>query len=81
MVGLSIIDPAAMRRLSFRFNVDKLIQALTFLASKGVANLTKLRAAELLFFADKYHLRKFGRPILGDAYYCLDKSPIPSDAS
>jgi uncharacterized phage-associated protein len=72
------MDPSTMRRLSFRFNVDKLIQTLTFLASRGVADLTKLRAAKLLFFADKYHLRKFGRPIVGDAYYCLDKGPIPS---
>jgi uncharacterized phage-associated protein len=31
-----------------------------------------------LYFADKEHLVKYGRPILGDHYYRLEHGPIPT---
>ncbi len=32
----------------------------------------------MLYYVDKYHLIRHGRPILGDVYYRLDYGPIPS---
>jgi uncharacterized phage-associated protein len=67
-----------MKSLSFPFRVEKLVQALVFFSKAGIRDLTKLKAAKLLYFADKEHLVKHGRPILGDDYFCLDKGPVPS---
>lgn len=66
--------------LSFPFDIDKLIQALTLLSRRGVGELTRLKAAKLLYFADKEHLLRHGRPILGDEYFALEMGPIPSRA-
>jgi uncharacterized phage-associated protein len=66
-----------MSRLQFEFDPVKLGQALAFLA-QGIGDLTKLKAAKLLYFADKLHLVRYGRPITGDRYYCLDHGPVPS---
>jgi uncharacterized phage-associated protein len=65
-------------QIRFEFDPSKLVQGLVFFSTKGVSELTKLKAAKLFYFADKEHLLHFGRPILGDTYYCLDKGPIPS---
>jgi uncharacterized phage-associated protein len=66
-----------MTALQFDFDAVKLGQALAYLAG-GVRDLTKLKAAKLLYFADKAHLLGHGRPIVGDRYYCLDHGPVPS---
>lgn len=66
-----------MAALQFDFDAIKLGQALAYL-SAGVHDLTKLKAAKLLYFADKRHLVTCGRPITGDRYYCLDHGPVPS---
>ena len=69
-----------MSKLHFRFDLAKFIQALVFLSKGGVSDLTKLKAAKLLYFADKEHLLKYGRPIIGDVYYALNLGPLPSQA-
>jgi uncharacterized phage-associated protein len=66
--------------LSFPFNSRKLAEALAFLASSNVPDLTKLKAVKLVYFADRLHLLRFGRPIVGGQYFCLDKGPVPSEA-
>jgi uncharacterized phage-associated protein len=67
-------------RINFEFQPEKLVQALAFFAHRGIADLTKLKAAKLLFLADKYHLLKYGRPITGDQYFCMDFGPVPSES-
>ncbi len=69
-----------MSRLDFRFNLSKYIQALVFFSKNGVTDLTKLKAAKLFYFADKEHLLKYGRPIIGDMYFALNLGPVPSHA-
>jgi uncharacterized phage-associated protein len=39
-----------------------------------------MKAAKLLFFADKMHLLRYGRPIIGDDYFCLEHGPIPTQS-
>ncbi len=65
------------KRIEFKFDVKKLINALAFFAGE-VKDLDKLKAAKLLYLVDKHHLVRYGRPILGDCYFRLDKGPIPS---
>lgn len=67
-----------MSELKFTFSLDKLIYAIAFFATRGIPDLTKLKVAKLLFFADKDHLLQFGRPIIGDEYFCLPYGPVPS---
>src|SRR5712692_1937947 len=69
-----------MSRITFNFKLEKLVHALAYFSKNGVRDLTKLKAAKLLYFADKEHLLKHGRPILGDTYYCLPYGPVPSVA-
>jgi len=33
---------------------------------------------KLAFFADRYHLRNYARPISGDIYYAMKLGPVPS---
>jgi uncharacterized phage-associated protein len=67
-------------RIAFSFHPEKVVQALVYFSERGVRNLTKLKAAKLLFFADKYHLLKYGRPVVGDRYVCMNYGPVPSEA-
>jgi uncharacterized phage-associated protein len=70
----------ARTRIAFDFQPEKVIQALAFFSASGINDLTKLKAAKLLFYADKYHLLKYGRPVVGDRYVCMNYGPVPSEA-
>jgi uncharacterized phage-associated protein len=67
-----------MAQLRFRFAPEKLVQALAYFAGRDIRDLDKMKAAMLLFHADKYHLLKYGRPVLGDMYACMEYGPVPS---
>jgi uncharacterized phage-associated protein len=69
-----------MTQIRFKFDPEKLVQALAFFASHGVDDLDTLKAVKLLYFADRQHLLRYGRPILGDDYYCMKNGPIPTNA-
>jgi len=69
-----------MPKLQFTFDLAKFVQALVFFSKNGVSDLTKLKAAKLFYFADKEHLLKYGRPIIGDVYFALNLGPVPSQA-
>jgi uncharacterized phage-associated protein len=74
----STVEDYDMRHIYFDFQEEKLVQALAFFSLQGINDLTKLKAAKLLYFADKIHLNRYGRPITGDCYACMDKGPVPS---
>jgi uncharacterized phage-associated protein len=70
---------ASVRPITFRFDEKKFEDAMVFLA-QHVSDLTTLKAAKLLYLADREHVLKHGRPILGDWYACMDHGPVPSRA-
>ncbi|MEN8254742.1 MAG: Panacea domain-containing protein [Verrucomicrobiota bacterium] len=37
-----------------------------------------MKALKLLFFSDRFHLRKYGRPITNDEYFAMNYGPVPS---
>jgi uncharacterized phage-associated protein len=65
------------KSLSFRFNLEKAVNALAYFASEGVNDLTTLKAAKLLYLADRRHLLQHGRPITGDQYIAMELGPVP----
>lgn len=55
-----------------------MVQAIAFFASRGTPNLDTMKCAKLLYFADRQHLLKYGRPIIGDEYHVMKDGPIPT---
>lgn len=64
-------------RIRFIANTDKVIEALTWLAD-AVPGIDVFHTCKVLFLADREHLRRYGRPILGDNYVAMDDGPVPS---
>lgn len=64
-------------RVRFRLNWDKAIEAVVWLAKKK-PQIGPFYIAKVLYFADKAHLQKYGRPILGDTYIAMEHGPVPS---
>ena len=64
------------------FNADhrKVTQIINFFASKSGGKINKLKALKLIFLADRYHLRKYGRLVSGDYYVAMKLGPVPSTA-
>jgi uncharacterized phage-associated protein len=58
----------------------KATQALNFFARQEGGSINKLKALKLLFFADRYHLRKYGRPLSECEYYAMTHGPVASEA-
>ena len=67
-----------MKPIHFRFDPEKMVQAIAFFASKGVKNLDTMKCAKLLYFADRQHFLKYGRPIIGDEYFVMKDGPVPT---
>ena len=63
--------------IEFNFNVDKAYEVILYLSSLD-EGISKMRLLKYLFFADVYHINKYGRPILGDKYVAMVKGPVLS---
>lgn len=57
----------------------KSTQALNYFARKKGGKINKMKAIKLVFFADRYHLRKYGRPVVGDIYWAMKLGPVGSN--
>jgi uncharacterized phage-associated protein len=66
--------------MAFPFSHRKTTQALNFFARQAGGSQDKLKALKLIYFADRYHLRRFGRPITGDEYLAMPYGPVASGA-
>ena len=64
--------------MSLSFAYRKATQALNYYARMAGGRVNKLKALKLIFFADRYHLRKYGRPITNDRYWAMSYGPVPS---
>ena len=67
---------------SFMMNdTRKIIQALTYIAYQQPGHkINSMKAYKLLWLADRYHLRQYGRTITGDTFFALPHGVVPSDA-
>ena len=53
-------------------------QALNYLAHLEGGQIDKLKALKLIYFADKYHLRKYSSLISNDKYFAMQRGPVAS---
>ena len=65
--------------IRFQFELDKFITCMSIFAQK-VKDFDKLKACKLLYYVDKIHLLKYGRPVFGDLYKHLPYGPVPTQA-
>lgn len=63
--------------LRFQFDEKKGVEALTYIASKW-PGITAFYAAKVLFFAEKWHLNRYARPVVGDTFIAMPNGPVPS---
>lgn len=63
--------------LRFQFNESKGVEALAHIADKW-AGITAFYASKVLFFAEKMHLNRYSRPIVGDTFIAMPNGPVPS---
>lgn len=61
------------------FDYKKAVEILAWLLHKyNNGTASKIMLIKLLFFADKYHLRKYGRTVSGDDYKAMNYGPVAS---
>jgi uncharacterized phage-associated protein len=65
--------------IKFQYDAEKAKQAALWLLYKNNGIMDKLQLVKLFFFADREHLAKYGRPIIGGTYYTMRKGPVCSE--
>ncbi|HEY7301046.1 MAG TPA: Panacea domain-containing protein [Xanthobacteraceae bacterium] len=63
--------------IRFNFDESKVLETLVYLA-RAWPGITPFYLSKVLFFADRDHLRAYGRPVTGDAYVAMAHGPVPS---
>lgn len=63
--------------ISFKINQEKVLECIVYLANKQ-PNIDIYHCAKTIFYADKWHLNRYARPILGDVYIKMEHGPVPS---
>lgn len=65
-------------KMLLEFDYKKATQAINYLTKKEGGQIDKLKLIKLIYFADRYHLRRYGRPMLNDAYFAMPLGPVGS---
>lgn len=63
---------------TLKFDYKKATQALNFFAIKCGGKIDKMKALKLIFFADRYHIRKYSSTITNDEYFAMERGPVAS---
>ncbi len=70
----------AGRRLFFTCDYRKAVQSMNYLALQAGGQINKMKLLKLIYFADRYHVRKYGRLVSNDSYVAMKYGPVPSTA-
>lgn len=64
-------------KIKYKVNSEKAIETILFLSTlkKGI---DLYHIAKIIFYAEKDHINKYARPIIGDKYICGKDGPFPS---
>ncbi|MBI5464747.1 MAG: SocA family protein [Ignavibacteriales bacterium] len=66
-------------KIKFRYNAEKGLAMLEYLLGLVGGKYNQMALLKLAFFADRYHVRNYSRPVSMDEYYALKLGPIPSN--
>lgn len=69
---------APTKPIEFAFNADKAVAVVAYLATQ-VPSLDRFKIAKLVYLADRLHVVRYGRPIVGGHYYALPHGPVPEE--
>ncbi len=73
------IDFSKMTQNKILFDFKKAVQAVNYFALQSrEKGRNKLLIVKLMWAADRYHLRKYGRPVTGDIYFAMKNGPVSS---
>ncbi len=62
-----------------RYDIEKIANAIILALDLGVKNLGKTKLMKLLYFADKEHLKQYGRPIFYEKYIKQKMGPVATN--
>lgn len=65
--------------IKFKPNYQKIIEAITWVTNH-IEGSSRYIVLKTLFYGDKFHLQKYGRPITGDTYIKMSMGPVASAA-
>ena len=65
-------------KMLLEFDYKKATQAINYLTKKEGGQIDKLKLIKLIYFADRYHLRRNGRPMFNDTYYAMPFGSVGS---
>lgn len=69
---------SANKSIKFVLDREKAIQAVLWLLGRNNGTMDKLMLVKLFFLADREHLARYGRPIVGGDYCAMDFGPVSS---
>ncbi len=75
----SRLMPEAKRQISFPYDSNKAAQAILWLLHRHGGALHRLKLVKLIFYADREHLVRYGRPIVGGRYVAMPHGPVSSE--
>ncbi len=64
--------------VSFPYNSAKAVQVILWLLHRHRGQMDKLKLVKLVFYSDRAHLARYGRPILGGDYVAMQHGPVLS---
>jgi len=65
-------------KMSYRMNYEKAIEVMVWLANKN-PGIDIYHVAKILYYAEKTHLNRYGRPIIGATYIKMEFGQVPSE--
>jgi uncharacterized phage-associated protein len=65
-------------KMLLEFDYKKATQAINYLSKREGGEIDKLKLIKLVYFADRYHLRRYGRPMVNDTYLAMTYGPVGS---
>lgn len=68
-----------MNKSPFRYDPHKAVHVVAYLAGKDLPDMSAFKIAKLLFWADKIHLQRYGRPVTASTWERTNHGPIPSE--
>jgi len=75
---MSTVAPLPHSEIKFKLNPQKRLEAILWLVNQGENKLTKYYILKMLYYAEKYHLNHYGRPVFGDELSAMHEGPMPS---